>query len=81
MSPPAAEIPPEGDHGADATSTSSVYAINEISEPGRRKWEEADVVLAEVGPTCCGVGERLDHPGLETSCRTDVLRQTQHPDS
>lgn len=81
VSPPAGEIPPEGHHCTDAVGASSVYAINEVCEPGRRKWEEADVVLAEIGPTCCGVGKCLDHPGLETSCRTDVLRQTQHPDS
>ena len=54
MSPPVGEIPPEGHHCADVVSTSSVYAINEVPEAGRRKGEEADVVLTEIGPTCCG---------------------------
>jgi hypothetical protein len=81
MRPPASEIPPKGHHCADVVSTSRVYAINEVPEAGRREWQEANVVLAEIGPTCSGVGECLDHPGFETSRRTDVLRQTQHSDS
>jgi hypothetical protein len=81
MSPPAGEIAPEGHHCANPVSATSVDAINEVSEPGRRKWEEADVVLAQIGPTRCPVGEGFNHPRPEASSRTDVLRQTQHPDS
>jgi hypothetical protein len=80
MSAPTGEVPPESHHCADAVSTPSVYAINEVSKPGRWKWKKADVVFAEIGPTRCRVGECLNHPGLEASGRTDVLRQTQHSD-
>ena len=81
MSPQAGEIPPEGHHCANVVSASNVYAINEVLEAGSRKWEETDVVLAEIGLTCCGVGECFYHSSLKASRRTDVLRQTQHPHS
>ena len=82
MGPPAHEAASVGDHRPDGgvVDLEPSDPVEHVVDPRRRQVEEADVVLAQVGPPARRIGEGRLETGPETAGRTGVHLETDHAD-